>query len=182
MQSCSISAWAAGAPRSASGHPITRRSACCGPPAGGHASGLLPRLPTLSPHRVFVSRLGRIEVYQPIPVPTGKTPDGPHTHVLQRLLARGRSHAATIPIPAAWVVAMTLYPPHPLRQSSGRPIAFDPAKHEAFQGLMERYGAPALMAGKQAAARDEKVETREESLGHRIGLRQQRWLQAHRPA
>ena len=31
---------------------------------------------------------------------------------------------------------MTLYPPHPLRQSSGRPIAFDPARHAAFQALM----------------------------------------------
>jgi hypothetical protein len=134
-------------------------------------------LPALSPHRVFISAAGRIEVYQPIPPPTGKSPDGPHTHVLPRLLARGRSHAATVPIPSGWVVAMTLYPPHPLRQGSGQPIAFDPARHAAFQTLMERYGAPALMAGKQAAARNEKVETREEGLGHRIGLRQQKWLQ-----
>lgn len=140
------------------------------------APGLLMRLPALSPHRVFVSRLGRIEVYQPIPPPTGRSPDGPHTHVLPRLLERGRSHAATVPIPPGWVCGMTLYPPHPLRMSSGQPIAFDGAKHAAFQALMDRYGAPSLVAGKKAAAESEAPTTREEALGHRIGLRQQKWL------
>jgi hypothetical protein len=120
-------------------------------------TSLLSRLPALSPHRVFISRMGRVEVYQPIPPPTGKSPDGPHTHVLPRLLERGRSHAATVPIPAGWVGAMTLYPPHPLRHSSGRPIAFDVARHAAFQTLMDLYGAPAQVAGKRAAARNEKA-------------------------
>ncbi len=150
------------------------RSAC-----GGtlfDSATLLARLPALSPHRVFRSRLGRIEVFQRIPEPQGRTPDGPHTHVLKRLLERGRSHAATVPIPAGWVAAMTLYPAHPLRQSSGRPIAFDPAKHAAFQALMERYGAPSMLAGKRAAARNEKPSSREESLGHRVGQRQRKWL------
>jgi hypothetical protein len=138
---------------------------------------LLPRLPELSPHRVFISRAGRVEVFQPIPPPTGKSPDGPHTHVLPRLLARGLSHAATVPIPSGWVGAMTLYPPHPLQQGSARPIAFDVARHAAFQALMARYGAPEQVAGKAAAARNEPASTREEALGHRIGLRQQKWLQ-----
>src|SRR5262249_43544571 len=101
---------------------------------------LLPRLPALSPHRVFVSRVGRIEVYQPIPPPSGKSPAGPPTHVLPRLLERGRSHAATVPIPSGWIGGMTLYPPHPLRMGSGKPIAFDAARHAAFQDLMARYG------------------------------------------
>ena len=35
-----------------------------------------------NPHRVFASRLGRIEVFQPIPPADGKSPTGPHTHVL----------------------------------------------------------------------------------------------------
>ena len=48
-----------------------------------------------NPHRVFESRLGRIEVYQPIPPPDGKSPEGPHTHVLPRLLRHKRTHAAT---------------------------------------------------------------------------------------
>ena len=48
-----------------------------------------------NPHRVFISRLGRIEVYQPIPPPSGKSPEGPHTHVLPRLLQSRRTHPAT---------------------------------------------------------------------------------------
>lgn len=165
--------------RTADTETIRLMRAACGKTLFDGASDLLPRLPALSPHRVFISALGRIEVYQPIPPPAGKSPDGPHTHVLPRLLARGRPHAATVPIPPGWSVAMTLYPPHPLRQSSGRPITFDAARHAKFQALMDRYGAPALVAGKQAAARNEKVGTREEGLGHRIGLRQQKWLQLH---
>ena len=35
-----------------------------------------------NPHRVFVSRAGRVEVFQPIPPPNGKSPQGRHTHVL----------------------------------------------------------------------------------------------------
>jgi hypothetical protein len=140
-------------------------------------ANLLSRLPELSPHRVFVSRLGRIEVYQPIPAPTGKSPDGPHTHVLPRLLERGRSHAATVPIPGGWIAGMTLYPPHPLRMNSGKPIAFDAARHAAFQALMDRYGAPALVAGKQAATGNRGVTTREGALGYRIAMRQLKWLQ-----
>ena len=42
-------------------------------------------------------KLGRIEVYQPIPPPSGKSPDGPHTHVLPKLLKSGRTHPATEP-------------------------------------------------------------------------------------
>ena len=34
----------------------------------------------------FISRVGRIEVFQPIPPPDGKSPEGPHTHVLPKLL------------------------------------------------------------------------------------------------
>ena len=55
-----------------------------------------------NPHRVFLSRLGRIEVFQPIPPPDGKSPDGPHTHVLPGLLRHRRTHAATEPIPDGW--------------------------------------------------------------------------------
>ncbi|TCT04369.1 DUF6925 family protein [Aquabacter spiritensis] len=63
------------------------------------------------PHRVFVSALGRIEVFQPIPPAGGRSPDGPHTHVLPKLLAHGRTHAASIPIPAGLVPCLSLHPP-----------------------------------------------------------------------
>jgi hypothetical protein len=63
-----------------------------------------------NPHRVFISRIGRIEVYQPIPPATGKSPDGPHTHVLPKLLRSKRSHPATEPIPDGWVPCAHFYP------------------------------------------------------------------------
>lgn len=77
-----------------------------------------------SPHRVFASRLGRIEVYQPIPPADGKSPEGPHTHVLPRLLAHGRTHAATEPVPSGWVPCAHFYPPHPLQDRYGHRQSF----------------------------------------------------------
>jgi hypothetical protein len=44
-------------------------------------NGAMALVLAANPHRVFISRLGRIEVYQPIPPPDGKSPQGPHTHV-----------------------------------------------------------------------------------------------------
>ncbi len=74
-----------------------------------------------NPHRVFISRLGRIEVYQPIPPPSGKSPEGPHTHVLPRLLQSRRTHPATEPVPQGWIPCAHLYPPHPARDGRVRP-------------------------------------------------------------
>ena len=48
---------------------------------GNPAMGLIL---AANPHRVFISRLGRIEVYQPIPPASGRSPEGPHTHVLAK--------------------------------------------------------------------------------------------------
>jgi hypothetical protein len=92
------------------------------------------------PHRVFVTRCGRAEVYQPIPLPGGKSPAGPHTHVLPKLLAHRRTHAATEPIPAGWVSCAHLYPAHPLRDGHGRATPFDAGRHMAFQRLLARHG------------------------------------------
>jgi hypothetical protein len=92
------------------------------------------------PHRVFITRCGRAEVYQPIPPPGGKPPAGPHTHVLPQLLAHRRTHAASEPIPAGWVSCAHLYPAHPLRDGDGRAIPFDSSRHMAFQRLLARHG------------------------------------------
>lgn len=101
-----------------------------------------------NPHRVFVSRLGRAEVFQPIPPPGGRSPDGPHTHVLPKLLARGRTHSATEPLPAGWIPCAHLYPAHPLRDQFGRKRTFRPDHHAAFQQLLACYGLPELTAFK----------------------------------
>jgi hypothetical protein len=43
-----------------------------------------------SPTRIFVSALARLEVHQPIPPPGGRSPSGPHSHLLPGRLAEGR--------------------------------------------------------------------------------------------
>jgi hypothetical protein len=98
-----------------------------------------------NPHRVFASRLGRIEVFQPIPPADGKSPTGPHTHVLPKLLALGRTHAATEPLPAGWIPCAHLYPPHPARDRFGRDRPFQRERHAAFQILLADYGEPRLL-------------------------------------
>jgi hypothetical protein len=103
----------------------------------------------LNPHRVFVSRLGRIEVFQPIPPAHGKSPEGPHTHVLPNLLHHRRTHAATEQIPDGWVPCAHLYPAHPARDALGRSRPFDPARHDAFQNMLRMFGDPKLVELKQ---------------------------------
>ena len=76
--------------RSAERETIALLRSACGKPMFSSRHRLLEHLPALSPHRVFCCRTGRVEVFQPIPPPDGKSPDGPHTHVLPRLLATKR--------------------------------------------------------------------------------------------
>jgi hypothetical protein len=105
-----------------------------------HSNPVMGAVLKAGPHRVFITRGGRAEVYQPIPLPGGKSPEGPHTHVLPKLLAHRRTHAATEPIPAGWVSCAHLYPAHPLRDGYGRPMPFDAGRHMAFQRLLSRHG------------------------------------------
>jgi hypothetical protein len=137
-----------------------------------------------SPHRVCISRLGRIEVYQPIPSPgpAARSPIGPHTHVLPDLLRRGRSHSANAPIPHGWVPGLNLHPPSPIADSLGHPQPFDAGVHTAFQVLLRAYAPPGVMAEKdrivQAVLAGEKPQdylvapTRAERMAQRVALRQ----------
>jgi hypothetical protein len=102
-----------------------------------------------SPHRVFASRLGRIEVFGPIPPAGGESPEGPHTHVLPKLLRHRRTHAATEPVPEGFVPCAHLYPAHPARDAFGRRRPFDSRRHAAFQEILRRYGDPASVALKR---------------------------------
>ncbi len=102
-----------------------------------------------SPHRIFVSRLGRIEVFQPIPPSDGTSPEGPHTHVLPKLLRSGRTHAATEPLPSGWIPCAHFYPPNPIRDGLGHRRSFQQERHEAFQIVLARYGDPRLSEIKQ---------------------------------
>ncbi|RDJ26906.1 hypothetical protein DWF00_01635 [Bosea caraganae] len=107
---------------------------------------------TAGPHRVFLARAGRCEVYQPIPPADGKSPEGPHTHVLPKLLAAGRTHAATEPVPEGFVPFAHLVPAHPLKDAMGRPKPWDGAAHAHFQELLVAFGDASLVAVKQRLA------------------------------
>lgn len=111
---------------------------------------LMPSMPQLSPHRVFICRFARIEVYQRIPGPGGTPPEGPHTHVLPNLLRHQRSHAATIPIPEGWIPCLSLYPASPVHDALGQTRLFDHTAYEAFQSLLHRFGDPELLQIKKA--------------------------------
>ena len=140
-----------------------------------------------SPHRVFTARIGRIEVYQAIA--TGRTPAGPHTHLLPRLLAAGREHSANIPVPAGLAAPLIAYPPNPVTDAEGRLQPFDRAAHAAFQDLLRAYGAPEALATKRrveaALARGEAPparrppRTRVARTALRVALRQ--WRHLHGP-
>lgn len=115
-------------------------------------NGAMAAILAANPHRVFISRVGRIEVFQPIPPPDGKSPEGPHTHVLPRLLRHNRTHAATEAVSKGWIPCGHFYPPHPTRNTLGQPQRFQPARHAAFQALLGRYGDPQLVDIKRRVA------------------------------
>ncbi|MFP5069561.1 DUF6925 family protein [Pseudonocardia nantongensis] len=98
------------------------------------------------PHRVFTTALGRTEVYAPIPPPDGRSPDGPHTHLLPHILRADRTHAATVPVPEGFLPCAHLYPAHPLTDLTGHPRPFDAGRSAAFDRLLDRFGDPVQQA------------------------------------
>jgi len=91
------------------------------------------------PHRVLISPAGRVEVYQPIPMPGGESPEGPHTHLLPRLIAKDRPHSANTPIPEGWQSALTLHPPSPWRTPLGERRPFCSRTDAMFAPLLQRF-------------------------------------------
>jgi hypothetical protein len=142
-----------------------------GNPLAGH-------LAALSPHRVFVTRPGRIEVFAPIPRPGTPSPPGPHTHLLPGILEAGRTHPATAPIPEGFVPCGALHPPHPAKDAAGRAIPFDHTRHEAFQRLLDTWGDPLLVAAKRAAEAGEGASPAARSGRHLRAARRAAEVQA----
>ena len=123
--------------RSRTGHPCSRPKSRHADHSGRQSA---PRL-----HQPYRARRG----IPADPAAGWPSPDGPHTHVLPKLLAHRRTHAATEPLPECGPLAH-LYPAHPLRDQLGRKRAFRPDHHAAFQALLELYGLPELTACKRA--------------------------------
>jgi hypothetical protein len=145
-----------------------------------------------SPQRVFLSRLGRVEVYGRIPPPDGLSEAGPHTHLLPDLLASGRSHPAGTPIPIGYVPCLDLYPANPLMDNLGRPHPFDATQFAAFEALLAVWGDPDYLTEKaraRAAVREglmpDEYERPTSRLGRaalRIALRQLAQTEEETPA
>jgi hypothetical protein len=91
-----------------------------------------------SPHRIAISKLGRLEVFQSIG--QEKTPEGPHTHVLPKFLKSGRTHSANIPVPSGFIPCLSLYPASPMFDSLGNEKDFDQAACDAFDRLLSFWG------------------------------------------
>ena len=145
------------------------------------ASELLCEIPAMSPARVFISRLGRVEVRTPIPKPDGRTPDGPHTHVLPDLLRHRRTHSANVPLPAGMVPGAEIFPASAIHDEHGKRVRFDASRHDAFQSLLAVHGEPACgkakaetFAAVRAAEppRDVSSYSRAQRLSRRVALRQ----------
>ena len=142
---------------------------------------LLCEIPAMSPARVFMSRLGRVEVRTPIPKPGGRTPDGPHTHVLPDLLKHRRTHSATVPLPTGVVPSVEIFPASAIHDEHGKRVPFDAIRHETFQSLLAVHGDPACgraksdtFAAVRAAElpRDVSSYSRAQRLARRVALRQ----------
>lgn len=143
------------------------------------------------PHRVALTALGRVEVYQKIGGPDtgGVSPAGPHTHLLPKLLASGRTHSANTPIPQGLLPLAFLHPGNPVIGAMGEDQPFDADLHEAFQDLFRRYGTAEARMAKQAVsvALDTGAAPRSWSApvsrsaktAARIALRQEARLAAH---
>lgn len=104
------------------------------------APALMGEVLRAQPHRVLLSPAGRIEVFQPIPPPDGTSPEGPHTHLLTRLVPKDRAHSANVPIPDGMQAALTVHPRSPWRDISGERHNFMPAHDAAFAPYLTRFG------------------------------------------
>lgn len=133
------------------------QSALGRPAEGSTLQSLMSTFLAAQPHRVLLSPVGRIEVTAPIPMPDGRSPEGPHTHLLPGLLASGRTHSANTPIPEGWQPVLTLHPPAAWRDGLGRRTPYSREADDAFASLAEPFRLPgeaALRRQVEAAVRD----------------------------
>jgi predicted Fe-S protein YdhL (DUF1289 family) len=81
-----------------------------GLPVAAHLPRTAPALLAASPTRVVETALGRAEVRGPIPPRGGRSPAGPHTHLLPDDLAAGRAMPAGLDLPPAYLPGAIFHP------------------------------------------------------------------------
>jgi hypothetical protein len=107
---------------------------------GVESAGLTALFLQRHPNRVLSSPAGRIEVYAPIPPADGKSPSGPHTHLLPKLIASGRTHSANAPIPEGLQPVLMMHPRSPWRDVNGQRTPFHAEHDEHFEAMLVAYG------------------------------------------
>ncbi|HZQ73895.1 MAG TPA: hypothetical protein VFB08_13345 [Burkholderiales bacterium] len=110
---------------------------------------VIATIKALDPHRLAISALGRIEVYQPIAV--SETPLGPHTHFIPRILRPDTATSANVPVVPGYRAGLHLHPASPIRDARGARKPFSSAEHVEFQRLLDDYGDRAYLAAKRRA-------------------------------
>ncbi|HEX7819651.1 MULTISPECIES: hypothetical protein [Sphingomonadaceae] len=83
------------------------------------ADGVMTEVLRAQPRRVLLSPAGRVEVYHPIPTADGKSPIGPHTHLVAKLVVKDRPHSSNVSIPEAMQSALSLHPRSSWRNALG---------------------------------------------------------------
>ncbi|MEL7543539.1 MAG: hypothetical protein AAGJ70_07175 [Pseudomonadota bacterium] len=143
------------------------------------------------PHRVARTPLGRVEVFQKIGGSDtgGKSPPGPHTHVLPNLMRANKTHAANITVPDGLIPCAYLHPGNPLVDGLGQPRTYRAELASKFAGLYSEYAPEDLRALRSDlvaaidAGRDPREfsepETRPGRLTLRVGLRQLAQIARH---
>lgn len=118
-----------------------------------HGNPAMAAILAAHPHRVALTRLGRVEVFQKIGGPDtgGVSPEGPHTHVLPKLLRAGRTHSANVPIPEGWLPCAAFHPCSPVAGRMGEDKDFDPDAFGAFQILLDAWGVEDYVTAKRDA-------------------------------
>jgi len=128
---------------------ISRLRQACGTSLLAQGNDIMQHIIAAGPTRVFISNIGRAEVYQPIGIE--KSPEGPHTHVLPKLLASKRAFSANAPIPAGYLPMLTLHAANPCVDKLGKDRAFDPSLFEQFQTLLQQWGDTGYLMQKDAS-------------------------------
>jgi len=137
--------------RTANGPLIKRLSKLAGQAFLDLPDDAVAAIKAANPVRVFLSRLGRIEVNQPIPDSRGVTLAGSHTHILPQLLNHTRSHSANLPIRDGELACLAFYPRHPVRNPGGDLKAFEIEPFRQFQVLLEDHAPVEIIVAKRLA-------------------------------
>ncbi|MEM9358101.1 MAG: hypothetical protein AAGB04_18020 [Pseudomonadota bacterium] len=136
------------------------------------------------PHRVALTPLGRVEVFQKIGGPDtgGKSPPGPHTHVLPNLMRAKKTHAANITVPVGLTPCAYLHPGNPLVDGHGQPRSYRADLADAFANMFETYAPDdlkilksdlsAAIAAGTSPGEFAEPSSRAARLTLRVGLRQ----------